>query len=94
VEPLNYSLRNIVIPEASRRKYLAIIVCSNLRWADQVNYVMKTACKALLILKGNSDTKSLAYTSPVHPILEYGMASCDPQEGQIHSVTVGAKEIG
>jgi hypothetical protein len=78
VEPLNYSLQNIVIPEASRCNHLGITGCSNLRWADQVNYAVKTAWKALHILKGNTDTKSLAYTSPVHPILEYGVASCDP----------------
>ena len=37
--------------------------------------------------KGNSSTKSLAYTSPVRPILEYGAACWDPyREGQIHAL--------
>jgi hypothetical protein len=40
-EPLNYSLRGIVIPEASSCKYFEIILCSNLSWADQVNYMVK-----------------------------------------------------
>jgi hypothetical protein len=37
-KPLNYSLRDILIPEASSCKYLGIILCSELNWADQVNY--------------------------------------------------------
>jgi hypothetical protein len=36
-EPLNYSLRHIVIPEASSCKYLGIILRSDFSWADQVN---------------------------------------------------------
>jgi hypothetical protein len=42
-EPLNYSLRDIVIPEASSCKYLGIILCSDLSWANQVNYKVKKA---------------------------------------------------
>jgi hypothetical protein len=38
---LNYSLRDTVIPEASSCKYLGIILRSDLRWADQVNYTVK-----------------------------------------------------
>jgi hypothetical protein len=37
-ELLNYSLRDIVIQEASSCKYLGIILRSDLCWADQVNY--------------------------------------------------------
>jgi hypothetical protein len=33
-ELLNYSLRDIVIPKASSCKYLGIILCSDLSWAD------------------------------------------------------------
>jgi hypothetical protein len=51
------------MPEASGCKCLGIIACSNLRWADQVNYTEKRAWKALHILKGNSNTKSLAGAS-------------------------------
>jgi hypothetical protein len=35
-EPLNYSLRDIVIPEVSSYKYLRISLRSDLSWADQV----------------------------------------------------------
>jgi len=37
-----------------------------------------------ILKKGNSNTKSLAYMSLVHPILEYAAACWDPyREGQI-----------
>jgi hypothetical protein len=71
-EPLNYSLRDIVITEASSCKYLGIILRSDLSWADQVNYTVKKAWKALhftvrILKKGNGNTKSLAYISLVCP---------------------------
>jgi len=31
-----------------------------------------------IVKKGNKNTKSLAYTSLAHPILEYGAACWDP----------------
>ena len=43
--------------------------------------------------KGNSNTKSLAYMSLVHPILEYGVACWDPyREGQICALDRVQKE--
>jgi hypothetical protein len=40
-----------------------------------------------ILKKGNSITKSLAYTTLVRPILEYGAACWDPyREGQIHAL--------
>jgi len=36
-DPLNYSLGDQKIPEASFCKYLGIIIRSDLSWADQVN---------------------------------------------------------
>jgi hypothetical protein len=88
-EPLNYSLQDTVMPEASSCKYLGIIF-SDLSWADRVNYTVKKAWKALhftmrILKKGNSNAKSLAYTSLVRPVLEYGAACWDPyREGQIN----------
>jgi len=72
-----------LIPEVSSCKYLGIILPSDLSWADQVNYAVKKAWKALhltmrILKKGNSNTKSLAYMSLVHPILEYEAACWDP----------------
>jgi len=57
---------------------------------DQVNYTAQKAWKVLhfvmhVLKKGNRNTTSLAYTSLVHPILEYGSACWDPcREGQIY----------
>jgi hypothetical protein len=40
-----------------------------------------------ILKKGNSNTKSLAYTYLVRPILEYGSACFDPyREGQISAL--------
>jgi hypothetical protein len=41
--PLDYSLANTLIPEASSCKYLGIILCSDLCWADQVKYTVEKA---------------------------------------------------
>jgi hypothetical protein len=46
-EPLNYTLGDTVIPEASSCKYLGIILSRDLSWSDQVNYTVKKAWKAL-----------------------------------------------
>jgi len=46
-DPLNYSLMSTLIPEASSCKYLGIILSNDLSWADQVNYAVKEAWKAL-----------------------------------------------
>jgi hypothetical protein len=91
-ELLNYSLRDIVIPEASSCKYLGIILRRDLSWADQVNYTVKKAWKALhftmrILRNGNSNTTNLAYTSLVRPILEYGAACWDSyRRGQINAL--------
>jgi hypothetical protein len=91
-QPLNYSLRYIVILEASSCKYLGIILRSDLSWADQVNYTVKKAWKDLhftmhILNKENGNTKSLAYTSLVHPILEYGATCWDPyRKGQVNGL--------
>jgi hypothetical protein len=83
-DPLDYSLL-----EASSCNYLGIILRSDLSWADQVNYTVKKAWKALyftmrVLKKGNSNTKSIAYMLLVRPILAYGAACWDPyKEEQI-----------
>jgi len=40
-DPLNYSLGDQKIPEASCCKYLVIIIRSDLNWADRVNFTVK-----------------------------------------------------
>jgi hypothetical protein len=74
-EQLKHSLGDQRVPEASSCKYLGIFIRSDLSWADQVNYTVRKAWKALhfvmrVLKKGNSNTKSLAYASLVRPILE------------------------
>jgi len=46
-DPLNYSLMDTLILEASSCKYIGIILNSDLSWADLVNYTVKKAWKAL-----------------------------------------------
>jgi hypothetical protein len=58
----------------------------NLSWADYVNYTLRKAWKALhlimhILKQGNNDTKRLAYTSIVRPILEYGAVCWHPYRG-------------
>jgi hypothetical protein len=74
-DPRNYSLGDQKIPEASCCKYFRIIIRSDLNWADQVNYTVQKAWRALhfvmhVVKKGNKSMKILAYTSLVRPILE------------------------
>ena len=77
---------------------MGIILGSDLSWADHVNYTVEKAWKALpfinrILKKGNSSTKSLAYTTLVSPILEYGAACWDPyREGQIDALDRVQKE--
>ena len=82
-DPLNYSLGDKKIPEASCCKYLGIIIRSDLSQADPVNYTVQKAWMTLnfimrIVKKGNKNTKNLAYKSLVRPILEYGVACWDP----------------
>jgi len=77
---LNYSLLNQEIPEASSFKYFEIILSSDLSW-KALQLTMH------ILKKGNSSMKSLAYTSLVHPILEYGAAYWDLfREGKINAL--------
>ena len=74
-----------LIPEASSFKYLGIIIRSDLNWTDHVNYTLRKAWKALhfimrILKKGNNNTKRLAYTALVRPILEYGAMCWDHTE--------------
>jgi hypothetical protein len=71
---------------------MGTILRSDLSWADQVNLTVKKAWEALhftirILKKRNSSTKSLAYTSLVPPIPEYGVACWDPyRKGQINAL--------
>jgi len=92
-ELIKYYFGDQLIPEASSFKYLGIIICSDLNWADHVNYTLRKAWKALhfithILRKGNNKTKRLAYTAIVRPILEYGAVCWDPyREGQVSALS-------
>jgi hypothetical protein len=49
MEPLNYSLQGIVIPDESSCKYFGIILCSDLRWADQITYILKKPGRCFIL---------------------------------------------
>jgi hypothetical protein len=58
-EPLNYSLEDRIILKKKSCKYLGLILSRDLSWAEQVNYTVKKAWKALhftmrILKKGNS----------------------------------------
>jgi hypothetical protein len=86
-----YTLRDHKIPEDNCCKYLRIIIHSDLSWADQVNYMVQKAWRALqfvkrVVKKGHQNTKSIAYKSLACLILEYGAACWDPyRECQINA---------
>ena len=70
--------------------FCAIVnICEPQNWADHVNYTLQKAWKALhfilcILKKGNNNTKCLAYTALVRPILEYEAVCWDPyREGQV-----------
>ena len=68
-ERITYYFGNQIIPEANSFKYLGIIICSDLKWADHVNYTVRKARNPLhsimRILKKGNNTKRLAYTALV-----------------------------
>jgi hypothetical protein len=91
-ERIRYYFGDQLISEANSFKYLGIIIRSGLNWADHVKYTLRKAWKALHIImrilkKGNYNTKHLAYTALVRPILEYGAVCWDPyREGQVSAL--------
>jgi len=81
-ERISYYFGDQLILEASSFKYLGIITGSHLNWADYVNYTLRKSWKALnfimcVLKKGNNNTKRLAYTALVRPILEYRAVCLD-----------------
>jgi hypothetical protein len=90
--PLNYFWGDQRILEVNSCKHLGVILCSDLSWADQVNYTIQIAWKTIhfimrILKKGNGDTKSLACMSLVRPFLECGASCWDShREGQINAL--------
>lgn len=80
------------ILKTSSCRYLGIILRGDLNWADQVNYTVPKAWKALhfvmsVLINGNSNTKSSVYMSLARPFLEYGAYCWEPyMKGQINAL--------
>ena len=95
---MRYYFRDQLIPKASSCKYLGIIIRSILNWADHVNYTQRKAWKALhfimrILKRGNNNTKHLAYTALVRPILEYEAVCWDPYWGQVRALNRVQKRV-
>ena len=97
-ERIRYYFGDQLNPDVSSFKYLRIIICSYLNWADNVNYTLRKAWKALhcimhILKKGNNNMKRLAYTALVKPILEYGAVCWDPnRKCQVSALNRGKTE--
>ena len=87
-----YYFGDQLVSGPSSFKYLGIILISYLNWADHVNYILGKAWNVLHFImrihkKGNNNTKPLAYTALVRPILEYGTVCWYPyREGQVSAL--------
>ena len=92
-EHRSYHLNSFIIPEKDTVKYLGITLSSDLNWATHVTNTTRKAWKSLNFVKrilkngSNVETKSLAYTSLIRPVLEYASAAWDPyKKGQINEL--------
>ncbi|PNF38793.1 hypothetical protein B7P43_G12032 [Cryptotermes secundus] len=89
---LMYYFGGQLILEVNTFKYLGIIIWSDLRWADHVNYALRKAWKGLHLImrilnQGNNNKKRLAYMSLLRLILEYGSIFWDPyREWQVSAL--------
>lgn len=78
-----YKIKNTLIEEVSKFKYIGIVLNSRLKWNDHVRRVTSSGLKKfdLLLhkLRGTpSNVKLLAYNSIIRPKLEYAALVWDP----------------
>jgi len=91
-EGIRYCFGDQLIPEASSFKYLGIIIRSDLNRADHVNYTLRKEWAIIyfimcIIKNGNNNTKRLACTALVRPMLAYGAVCWDPhREGRVKAI--------
>jgi hypothetical protein len=91
---IRYYFEDQLIEDAGSFNYVGIIICSDLNWADHVNYTQRKAWGALHFIrnaytkkKGNNNMKRLVYKALVRPILEYGTVCGNPhREGQVSAL--------
>ena len=79
----NYTIRNYFLQRVTQHPYLGILLDSKMSFTPHINQVISKATRMLNFVKRNlyrcsAETKCLAYTSIVRPLLEYGSAVWDP----------------
>ena len=79
----NYTIRNHLLQQVTQHSYLGILFDSKMSFSIHITQVISKATRMLNLVKHNlyrcsAETKCLAYTSIVRPLLEYGSAVWDP----------------
>ena len=79
----NYIIRNHFLQRVTQHPYLRTLFDSKISFSPHINQVISKATRMLNFVNHNvyrcsAETKSLAYTSIVRPLLEYGSAVWDP----------------
>lgn len=78
-----YCINNNCISLVNSYKYLGVIITSDLKWNEHIEYTQKKAMKALGYLrrtigKSTKEIRMLAYKIYVRPILEYASPVWEP----------------
>jgi len=80
-----YTLRAHPLTTVPSTKYLGVTISADLQWKNHITQVCNKANQVLGFLRRNLkissvETKSLAYTSLVRPLLEYASVVWDPHQ--------------
>jgi len=78
-----HTLNNVLISSVDQHSYLGVILNTNMSFSQHISNITTKAFKVLNFLRRNlyqcsKETKSRAYLSLVHPILEYASTVWDP----------------
>ena len=90
----NYTIRNYFLQRVTQHPYLGILLDSKMSFTPHINQVISKATRMLNFVKRNlyrccAETKCLAYTSIVRPLLEYGSAVWDSYlQKEIQSIEI------
>lgn len=84
----DYELDSVKLTKVDRYKYLGVIITSDLKWNEHVDYVAKKATKKLWylrrkLLKTPPSVKLIAYKALVRPTLEYASEVWDPWQATL-----------
>ena len=79
----NYFLGTSSLEILNSHTYLGVTISGDLRWNNHISAIVSKATKTLNFIRRNiymcsSESKSMAYTSLVRPILEYSCSAWDP----------------